>query len=118
MVFSRPDRIKMGTADQPRSPRTTSTPSMSGRPRSRMIRVLARGCVERLPTRGGGHDLVGAGEKVHPQCADDLRLVVDDQDARHAVTTSGMPASRCGRLAVVSWITIVSPPPGVSSGIR
>ena len=88
----------------------------------------------------GGHvDVVSAGAQVDPQGAQDLRLVVDDQDAGHgrsltvrrpvvealddgAVGQRAWPASSLAatgglrRRAGVS--TMVSPPPGVVSGIR
>ena len=72
----------IGTCVQPRRPRITSTPSMPGRPRSRMT---TSGCwraasVERLLAGRGEVDVVAACAQVVAEGAADLRLVVDDED--------------------------------------
>ena len=127
----------MGAVVQPRSPRMTSMPSMSGSPRSRMTR--SGGCeaavASALGPGGSREHLVVAGPQVDGQGPQDLRLVVDHQDAAHrdsaawstrwlvsrALSRSRRPGSCCRRLAggdAGSDTTIVSPPPGVSSGVE
>ena len=61
----------------------------------------SRRVAERLLAVGRRDHLVAAGAQVRAQATQDLRLVVDDQDPRHAASESDS--------------TIVSPPPGVSS---
>ena len=98
----------------------TSTPSVSGRPRSRIRRsgLLVLGGVEGGGAVGGGDDVELAGLQVDPQRPEDLGLVVDDQDAHQVVASSRArgPARACG--AVVSARSMVRPPPGVSSASR
>ena len=74
------DRRGASSRAAPRSPRT---PSRSGRPRSRMTR--SGGCRAAASSAcgagGRGVHVVVAHPQVDPQRAEDLRLVVDDQDA-------------------------------------
>ena len=98
---------------------------MSGRPRSSTTRSggSAGGRAQRLGAVGGGDDVVLPGEQVDPQRAQDLGFVVDDQDARHrdASCRAGAPgaAGAGGVAAAAGRLTImVSPPPGVASGIE
>jgi hypothetical protein len=63
--------------------------------------VLARGDREGRLARLREFDVVAACAEVRGERAQDLRLVVDGEDARH--------------VAAFSRATIVSPPPGVSS---
>ena len=81
---------------QARSLRMTSTPSMSGRPRSSTTRSgwSAAAAVQRLGAVGGGDHVVLAGVQVDPQRAQDLRLVVDDEDAGHRAFRF-VPVRRC-----------------------
>ena len=65
------------------------------------VRMGARRDLQRPLAVGRGLDVVAPRAQVRAQAAEDLRFVVDDQDARHG---SALNAS-----------TIVSPPPGVSS---
>ena len=109
----------IGTVVQPRSPWMTSTPSMSGRPRSSTTRSgwPVGGLAQRGGAVGGDVDLVVAGAQVDPQGAQDLRLVVDDEDAGHVRLLRPRRARPVGgRRAAGSAAIMVSPPPGVSSG--
>ena len=76
----------IGTWVQPRRPRITSTPSMPGRPRSRMTRsgCLRAASVERGFAGGREVDVVAAGSEIRAERAKDLRLVVDDEDPGHS----------------------------------
>src|SRR5262245_11347498 len=65
------------------------------------IRMLAGGDGERGLARRCELDVVAAGAEVRAERAQDLRLVVDDEDPRHSATRRR--------------VTIVSPPPGVLS---
>ena len=100
---SRTDSTTIGTVLHPRRPRITSTPSMPGRPRSSTTTSgwWPAASVERVLAVGREVDVVAAGAQVDAERAQDLRLVVDDQHPRHVAA---------GRL-----MTIVTPPPGVSS---
>ena len=95
----------IGTGVQPRRPRITSTPSMPGQAEVEDRR--GRGaCAPRASSAaspvGGEVDVVAARAQVRAERAQDLRLVVDDEDA----ASFGSPAGAA---------TMVSPPPGVSS---
>ena len=127
----------MGAVLQPRRPRMTSTPSMSGSPRSRIDQVgwVRGGGRERVRPGGGGDDLVVAGAQVDGERPQDLWFVVDDQHPGHgasdgrvrgdarafAFAAARLRRSRCGWWsgggAAGSDSTMVSPPPGVSSGV-
>ena len=100
---SRTESTMIGMRVQPRSPRMTSTPSMPGKPEVEddEVGVLARGERQRRLARRREVDLVTARLQVRPERAQQLRLVVDDEDAAHS--------------AARSRSTIVRPPPGVSS---
>ena len=93
----------IGTSVQPRRPRMTSTPSIVGQPEvdDDQVRVLPRRDRERLLPRRRQIDVVVPRAEVRRERAKDLRLVVDDEDPRHADASSRT--------------TIVRPPPGVSS---
>ena len=86
---SRTDSTMIGhRASSPRSPSTTSMPSMPGRPRSRTTTSgWSRGGQRAAPSSpvGGEVDLVAARPQVDGQRPADLRLVVDDQDAASSV---------------------------------
>ena len=95
--------MMIGTVDHARRPRTTSMPSMPGRPRSRSTTSgwVCGGEPQRLLAGGGQVDVVAAGPQVHLEGAPDLRLVVDDQHAGHERRTNRLDArtSGCGAAA-------------------
>ena len=88
---SRTDSTTIGTVLHPRSPRITSTPSMPGSPRSSTTTSgwWPAASVERVLAVGREVDVVAAGAQVDPERAQDLRLVVDDQHARHVARRAG-----------------------------
>ncbi len=89
----------IGASVQRRSSRQTSVPRPSGRRRSRMIASggLQRRRAQRLLRGGRRRDLVAGAAQVRLQGAQELRLVVDDEDAlaAHAGTSAG--SSTAGR---------------------
>ena len=105
----------IGALLQPRRPRMTSVPSMSGSPRSRMTRSGGSVAAALSAARpgGGGDDLVAARAEVDGERPEDLRLVVDDQDAGHERLASrvdgrddalALPQPRLGALGVVGGL--------------
>src|SRR5262249_52199301 len=99
------------------------------------VRRAVAGPLQRLPAGGGRVHLVAAHPQVDPQRAQDLRLVVDYQNAGHVASLppsaaaaggeGACPRSRRPGSAWPGWpsaraagrdMTMVSPPPGVSSG--
>ncbi len=93
----------IGSLLHARIPRITSTPSMPGSPRSMIATSGLRSAAieSALSPSARGQHVVAARAEVGPEPAQDLRLVVDHQHARHGATSNPM--------------TMVSPPPGVSS---
>src|SRR6476659_3877111 len=75
-------------------------------------------CLEGAPTGSGGDDGVLPRVQVDSQGAQDLRLVIDDQDTSHDRSNAVCAGSGMGRVTAGSEIVMVSPPPGVPSGLR
>ena len=102
---SRTESTMIGTLVQPRRPRITSTPSMPGRPRSRITSVGVR-CARRASSAvlaGRGEvDVVAAGPQVR------ARARAGSAARRRRRGPGHRRAPRAGRRTV-------SPPPGVSS---
>ena len=85
----------IGISLHSRSRSVTSTPSMSGSIRSTIAAAggLHRGRVERLLAAAGGDRLVAGVAEDHLQRAQDLRLVVADEDPRRRRSRARSPAA-------------------------
>ena len=90
----------MGVFDHSRSRRVISTPSRSGRPRSRRIEVrgAGRGFDEALLAGDRFDQAVALGGQRRPQEAHDLRLVLHHQD------DLGEPAAASGRSGALTVV--------------
>src|ERR1041384_1078504 len=91
----------IGAVHQPRSASMTASPAGWG----------AAGGGQCRGAVGGGDDLVTAGGQGDPQRAEQMRVVVDDQDCGHGYLPPAAGVAM-GRVTVM-----VSPPPGVSAGV-
>ena len=109
------DRTRIGASNQPRSSRHTSVPLPSGRTRSRMTPFGRphRGGRKRRRSRRDGFDLVAGALKAGPQSAQDLRLVVDDEDPHVAHLTTATCSAAAGRSR-----TNVEPPCSLDGSTR
>ena len=85
-LSSRPDRMRIGTEVQVRRDADDLDAVQVGQAEVEHDQVGVRvgGRLQGAAAAARGHDLVVAGLQVDPQRPQDLRLVVDDQDAGHA----------------------------------
>ena len=107
VLVGRADSTTMGTCDQPSSFVDDGQAVYAGQPEVEQhdVGMMTGGQLQRLLSCHGEVDVVAVPVQVHRHGPADRRLVVDDEDPRHQFSLAAT-----GRL-----MTIVVPPPGVSS---